>query len=255
MLARASSEKTRQWWEKYLKGVIPFQGIGIPEIRNIVASWREQTGLAQMPENDQLRVALALFEEAVAEDKLAGVLFLQYYLYDKFPCRELIGKYETLFSRNLIFDWNTCDWFCVRVLGPTIARYKEPAARAISSWRNATNVWQARSSVVPFVKVASEERYYPYIEAACTTLIRRDERFAKTAVGWLLRDVSKHNRGFVRVFMDNRIKHFSIESAKNAMKYFEKKEREQYLRLLKGAPPEPTENPGVRVDGIHLGIF
>jgi 3-methyladenine DNA glycosylase AlkD len=191
-----------------------------------------------MPKEDQLRLAFALFEERTAEDKLAGILFLQDYLYDKFPWRTLIGKYETLFLRNLIFDWNTCDWFCVRVLGPTIVTYKEPAARAIAAWRNATNLWQARSSVVPFVKVASDKRYYPYLEAACAILIQRDERFAKSAVGWLLHDISKHNRGFVVAFLDNHFKHFSIETAKNATKYFEKKEREQYLRLLKGASPQ-----------------
>jgi 3-methyladenine DNA glycosylase AlkD len=139
-LDRAASQKTRAWWERYLKYTIPFRGVGIPRIRDLLAAWRDETGIAKMPKEDQLRVALALFGERTAEDKLAGILFLQYYLYDKFPWRMLLGKYATLFSRNLIFDWNTCDWFCVRVLGPTIARHKEPAARAISSWRKAANL-------------------------------------------------------------------------------------------------------------------
>jgi 3-methyladenine DNA glycosylase AlkD len=83
--------------------------------------------------------------------------------------------------------------------------------------------------------MASDERYYPYIEAASATLIRREERFAKSAVGWILRDISKHNPGFVRAFMENHVKHFSLESLRNATKYFEKRERAQYLRLLNGA--------------------
>jgi 3-methyladenine DNA glycosylase AlkD len=89
--------------------------------------------------------------------------------------------------------------------------------------------------VVSFVKVASDERYYPYIEAASATLIRREERFAKSAVGWILRDISKHNRDFVVSFLDSHHKHFSIESVRNVTKYFEKRERAQYLRLLNGA--------------------
>jgi hypothetical protein len=37
---------------------------------------------------DQFALALRLFEEPMAEDKLAGVLFLQEYLYDRVPRRE-----------------------------------------------------------------------------------------------------------------------------------------------------------------------
>lgn len=32
-LEQAASPKTKDWWEKYLRNVIEFRGIGIPEIR------------------------------------------------------------------------------------------------------------------------------------------------------------------------------------------------------------------------------
>ncbi len=79
----------------------------------------------------------------------------------------------------MIFDWNICDWFCVRVLGATIKENGEQCARA--NWKDADYLWQARSSVVPFINLASESNYYPHIHEACTILIERKEHFSKTA--------------------------------------------------------------------------
>jgi 3-methyladenine DNA glycosylase AlkD len=142
-------------------------------------------------------------------------------------------KYEALYLDDLIFDWNTCDWFCVRVLSPTIAKNGIDCAKSISSWRTAENLWQARSLVVAFVKVASAQRYYPYIQKSCKVLIARQERFAKTSVGWILRDISKHDESFVKSFVEQHLKSFSIESLKNALKYMDQAEREKYVKMLK----------------------
>jgi 3-methyladenine DNA glycosylase AlkD len=48
-----------------------------------------------------------------------------------------------------------------------------------------------------------------------------DERFAKTAVGWILREISKHGEPWVRKEIADNIKDFSTESLKNATKYFQ----------------------------------
>jgi 3-methyladenine DNA glycosylase AlkD len=228
-----TTQKTKVWWEKYMKGVIQFRGVGIPEIRLLVAAWRDEYGIKDFSKADQLELALALLREPIAEDKLAGILYLQYYSYDQLDWEILLSKYETLYTDELIFDWNTCDWFCVRVLGPTIARNGLDCAKSISAWKTATNLWQARSSVVAFVKVASNQSYYPHIQASCHLLIQRQERFAKTSVGWILRDISKHDEQFVKLFVEQHLKYFSVESLRNTLKYLTREERERYVKMLK----------------------
>jgi 3-methyladenine DNA glycosylase AlkD len=121
------------------------------------------------------------------------------------------------------------------VLGATIKQNGEQCAKAITSWKDAKYLWQARSSVVPFVNLASESSYYPYIQEACVVLIGREERFSKTAVGWVLRDISKHDEQFVVSFVDNHLKSFSKESLSNALKYFDKEKKNEYLQELKKA--------------------
>ena len=224
-LQGVASPAKKEWWEKYLRHVIPFRGVGIPEIRKQLAIWREVSGVAEWAREDQLELALRLFEEPIAEDKLAGILLLQEYLYDKFPWQALLPRYEALFVEERIFDWNTCDWFCVRVLGPTIAQHGPACAQAIAAWGASDNLWQARSSVVAFVKVAAEQQYYPLICESCAVLIQREERFAKTAVGWILREISRHDQAVVQQFIAEHREHFSAEALRNAVKHLDQDEQ------------------------------
>jgi 3-methyladenine DNA glycosylase AlkD len=125
-LDAVASEKTKQHWEKYMKGVISFRGVGIPKNRELLAEWRKENGIDRWPLENQLDLALAFFNEPIAEDKLAGILYLQNFLYDKLPWQIMLEKYAEIYANGLIFDWNVCDWFCVRVLGPTIKANGEP---------------------------------------------------------------------------------------------------------------------------------
>ncbi len=228
-----ATEKTKLWWEKYMKQVIPFRGVGIPANRELLATWRIENGVDAWPLEEQLAIALAFFEEPMAEDKLAGILYLQNHLYDKLPWQMLIGQFERVYAKELIFDWNVCDWFCVRVLGPMIQVSGLACAQAIAGWHQANYLWQARSSVVPFVNLATDRQYYPIIQEACSTLINRDERFAKTAVGWILREISNHDKAFVTAFVEDNLTAFSKESLGNAIKYFDKDQKRAYLQKLK----------------------
>ena len=231
-LEAIASPKTKNWWENYMRHVIPFRGVGIPQIRERLEAWRAITGVADWSKADQLELALAFFACPIAEDKLAGTLFLQNYLYDQFPWQELLPRYAALFEAEQIFDWNICDWFCVRVLGPTIALHGLDCAQAIAAWHSADNLWQARASVVAFVPVTAETTYYTLIYTACATLIQREERFAKTAVGWILRDISKHDLPGMSAFVEQHLAHFSVEALKNASKYLDKTQQQQWVNHL-----------------------
>ena len=229
-LNKVASKKTRDWWERYIKHNTIFRGVGIPQIREEIKKWHKQEQIIKLPLEDQLNLALSFFAENHAEDKLAGVLLLQDYLYDKFDWKILIPKFENLFKNNYIYDWNVCDWFCVRVLGPMIKENGLPCAEAITKWNTSKNVWQARSSLVAFANYTKHSEYKLLMLGSCSKLIRREERFAKTAVGWILRELSKTDKKAVMAFIEKHARYFSKESLENGIKKLSLSEKEE-LRI------------------------
>lgn len=234
-LQEQADPKVKEWWQNYVKGSAPFRGVKMPVIRAALHSWYDQHISAALDIDQQMDLALAFFAERYSEDKLAGILFLSEILLPKRAIQRPrdIPRFSDLFTAGYIYDWNVCDWFCVKVLGLLIESGSKPWAEDISAWRESENLWLARSSLVPFTRVAAEENYYPLVKNSCRALIKRDERFAKTAVGWILRDISKHNQDFVYHVIDDNLVHFSAESLRNALKYSSKDEQKHYLGLLK----------------------
>lgn len=232
-LESLSDPKTARWWENYVKHDTRFRGVGIPKIREELKQWYQSEGIDTLELDDRLELALSFFDEDFAEDKLAGILFLQLYLYDRFDFAHLLEKFKPLFSQGLIYDWNVCDWFCVRVLGPMIKKNGNECAKMITEWNNASNVWQARCSVVAFAGLAGEGLYTGLILSSCKNLITREERFSKTAVGWILREMSKNEKETVVNFIETYAAYFSKESLENAVKYFPDQEKKKLRLLLK----------------------
>jgi 3-methyladenine DNA glycosylase AlkD len=243
-LKQYANPKTKAWWENYVKGSPPFLGVKMPMIRTVVHHWHKEWVDGQMTGLEQVTLALQLFDGEYTEEKLAGTLFLQEILLPSgaVEWRRDLDRFAALFTGGKIYDWNTCDWFCVKVLGPLIQENGLACAHHIAGWRQAENLWQARAALVAFVNLAGTDTYYPAIEASCQVLIRRPERFAKTAVGWILREVSKVDEPFVCQVITGNIRHFSAESLKNATKYFDREEQKHYREMLKQNRKENYEH-------------
>jgi len=244
-LIKNGDPKTKAWWENYVKGSAPILGVKMATVRSIVHDWHRAFVAGNLGSEQQVDLAMALFRGEYTEDKLAGTLFLQEILLpaDAVLCARESERFAELFTEGLIYDWNVCDWFCIKVLGPLIKKDGLGCAQTVSEWRNVENLWQARASLVAFVPVADKADYYPLVARSCQVVTRREERFAKTAVGWILRDISKHDRAFVEQVINENIRYFSRESLKNATKYFGKEEIAAYLLLMKDAQASQDNHP------------
>jgi 3-methyladenine DNA glycosylase AlkD len=233
ILDQNSNPKTKIWWEKHLLYEIPFRGVGIPQIRELLANWRIGNSLENWSIENQCRLAIAFFNGRYAEDKIAGILYLQNFIIKNVSWKVLLPSIEDLFDKKLIFDWNTNDWLCVRVLGPMLKLNGKDYAEAVASWRDSEYLWKARSSLVPFVYYNPKSEYYDLINPGCITLIKRKERFAKTAVGWILREIYKTDKDFTTQFVHEYLFYFTQETIRNALKYMDKVEKKKYLEKFK----------------------
>ncbi|MDX1615398.1 MAG: DNA alkylation repair protein [Candidatus Promineifilaceae bacterium] len=235
-LDNQAETKVKAWWERYLKGQARFRGVKTAAIRSELHDWLTAEALAERLSADgQKALALALIRQPDTEDKLAGMLYLQEVLIPDglvdWP-RDL-PRMAALFDDGFLADWNSCDWFCVRVLGPLAQREGPACARAIAAWRTADTLWQRRAAGVAFVNLAGDgEANFPgFVEMlldVCAATVRDPARFAQTGTGWVLRELAQAEPQRVMAFIEDNLAHFSSEGLRYAT---EKMATETKLRL------------------------
>ncbi|MDE0291427.1 MAG: DNA alkylation repair protein [Candidatus Dadabacteria bacterium] len=97
-----------------------------------------------------------------------------------------------MYDQEAFRDWSTTDWFCIRVLDPFIMKSENAVAREIGSWYKSRDLWQRRSSIVSFRGSAKKNKYLGIIKRNIASLVKEDERFIQTAIGWLISELSRH---------------------------------------------------------------
>jgi 3-methyladenine DNA glycosylase AlkD len=223
-LERLADPGTKAWWERYLKGVIPFRGVKMADIRQTLHSWLAEEEVTEgCSLEEQKALALALMQEPHTEDKLAGMLFFQEVLIPGGGVRweKDLPQFAALFRGGFLYDWNSVDWFCVRVLGPLIQREGRACAEGIAAWRFSENLWQRRASGVAFVNLAAagEENFPGFtalVLAICGATVQSQERFAQTGTGWVLRELSRAAPERVAAFIEENLSSFTSEGLRYA---------------------------------------
>ena len=217
-LSAQSIPEKKLWFEKYLRYAVKYRGVVTPRIKDILVSWRERHGLSSLKAAQQLRLVSELWRSKYAEDKFAATLYIQLFLLRALPQDDILDQAEQAFAERLFYDWSTVDWLCMRVLAP-LARRSQAAGHRILDWKEADYLWQARASLVPFASLPFMPQYREAALQACDLLIRREERFAKTAVGWFLRVLSRSDPDLVQEKLTAYRDHVTPEVVRNATKY------------------------------------
>lgn len=201
---------TREWWERYLKGALPFRGVkmaGIREVARLVAP-------EALSRPDPVGFALAQFKGRFSEDKIVGVLLLAEHLMYRLDAGA-VPRLAEPFERGWIDDWSTCDWYCVKVLGNLILRDRA-AAEPIAAWRLAESLWQRRAAAVAFVYLVPKGLHHELVLRVCESNVRDPERFMQTSVGWTLGEMRKSDPAAVDAFLAKHGKRMSSEARRRA---------------------------------------
>lgn len=196
LLDDAADERTRRYWERYLKGAVPFRGVPMAGVRAAVGRLWRQHGLADRSPGENFALAHHWFACAQAEDKLAAVLLIAEHL-----APALVLGHHVELARPLedghVADWGTCDWYANKALHAylTGGHDMELRARALAAWTAAPGLWQRRAGLVAFARVArTADRHFDGLVAlildACAANLVSAERFAHTGPGWVLRELS-----------------------------------------------------------------
>ena len=219
----AANPKTKAWFEKYLRYAVRYRGVPTPKIKQILDRWHKEQGLDQLTSTLQLEQITPLWGAEYAEDKFAAALYFQHFLVRKLAVGALLDALEEVLDAKYLYDWSTTDWVCMRVLRPTLLKAEDEGVkqipRRILAWCKEDYLWKARCSVVTFAVTHRLTHYHARVLKACDALIKREERFAKTAVGWFLREYSRYDAMAVRGKLQQYGDLATTEVRRNALKY------------------------------------
>ena len=224
LLAEHADSERRAWWERYLKGEARFRGVQMADTRAAVQTLVVRYGIAEADARTFLEVAGSCFRRPDSEDKIAGALLLAEHGLDTLTI-EHVGDLAAPLAADLLADWNTCDWYCVKVVGPFVAAGSdlEARARVVADWRQAPGLWQRRAAAVAFVGLAAApaEPFDGFVELMleiCRTNTADPTRWSQTSVGWLLRELAHARPEQVLEFLEQHDE-LSTEARRNARKH------------------------------------
>ncbi len=190
-LAELSDERTKAWFESYLKGMATYRGVRTPTVTRELKAWLVQSGASSLPAGRQLNLCRKLVQSEYCEDKFAAFIWIQTRLIDELAIDDLLGEAQLWLESGWLSDWSTNDWFSVRVMQPAFVRHGLAVRRRLEWWASEEDVWRRRASIVPFRAVVDDERYHPSLRRLTAKLVTDERRFVQTALGWVLADLSK----------------------------------------------------------------
>ncbi len=237
-LGRESTTQARAFWTRYLKGGGNFHGVPMAKVRVCVRAWWAEHGLDVHPASVGKRVAIALIEQSMVEEKLAGILVLQDLLGSHLRATD-VPAFARLFAAGHLAEWNVVDWFIMKVLVTLLDRPqgRRDVVRAIAQWRLGETVWQRRAACLAFIKLApqGDAAVVDNVLAICSTVVWSIERHDQTAVGCVLRELARAEPERVEAFLRRHALLMSKEGIRHATAKFPAAKRAELLAHHKRA--------------------
>lgn len=238
----------------YFKHVCQFYGVKTPAVEVI---FKEHIG-ARLSAPVACETARALLATNYHEMKQLGVLTLwenKKVVTATAPARrQVLDCMEAAYDAGHVADWATSDGVCGRVLAEVIKADHADAGvlDRVCGWRTSDNIWKRRSAAVAFVKLAAPSwGLHDRIVGVCSDAVRHPERFVQLGVGWVLRELSLHDRPRVMAFLRDHAAHISREGLRYAIEKMGAADRAEMLAYRPGVAAAAAG--GAAVGGVAAG--
>lgn len=235
-LEKESNIQTKRWFDNYLRGKISFRGLKTPQVRDLLIKFIQKNHLIESTEEKQIDFAFGLISKKKAEDKYAGIIYIQKHLLKKVDPNKLLDHIQRAFENGHFFEWSATDWLCTRVLCVMLKKNKEQLVEKISNWRLSSDLWQRRASIVAFLKCVDDGSLNSITESIISTLVQEKERFIQTGIGWFIASLSKKRPQHAELLVEKYFNQLSKEVIQRHTKHLVKhkeyinRKRKQYIK-------------------------
>lgn len=206
----ARNEKNARPMEAYMKNQFPFLGIKTPEVRALAKDFLKERKKDKKIDWPFIWKCYGLPER---EFQYLGLAYLGAVVNLLTPGdKDALEKLITTKSW-----WDTVDVIDAHV-GDLCLRYPELKETVIAKWMVSQNIWLKRVSI-DFQLRYKEKTDTDILSRAILTNTGTKEFFVNKAIGWSLREYSKTNPDWVRLFIDTHRDRLSALSIKEGSKY------------------------------------
>ena len=218
---RAINEK------RYLKSEIQHYGVTVPEIRKMTRRFaREREDFSKSVLID---LTLELWDRDVYElRKLAvNILAAKVALLDV----DDSGFLERLLRRS--FTWALIDDLSFNVVAPVLNGMDDPAS-VRGRWAEDEDFWVRRTAMLALLpRLRRGTEGWDEFTSYADTMLEEKEFFIQKAIGWILREVSKHSPDLVAEWLQPRARTASSVTMREAVKYLPEQQKTQLNELRK----------------------
>jgi 3-methyladenine DNA glycosylase AlkD len=196
--------------EAYMKHKFRFYGITSTERASIFKAFNAMCEIPQSP--ILIEVLEQLFHSEYRE--------LHYWAMDLAVKTKIYTLEESLpcFEKMIITNswWDTVDLIASKLIGRYFLQFPKYKKQYAYLWNKSTNIWLIRTSILFQLKY-KENIDYDLLSELIENNAHQKEFFIKKAIGWILREISKHNPQFVHQTLANTT--LQALSVKEASKY------------------------------------
>ena len=218
---RAINEK------RYLKSVIDHYGVSVPEIRKLARSFaRDHKDLSKY---ELARLTLEMWDREVYELRKLAVNVLAAKV-------SLLNIQDLEFLESLLrrsYTWALIDDMSFNVVAPLLNGI-DNSASIRARWAQDEDFWVRRTAMLALLPglrrgIDGWDEFTLYADEMLT----EQEFFIRKAIGWVLREVSKHSPGLVAEWLKPRAAIASSVTMREAIKYLPERHKAQLNELRK----------------------
>lgn len=194
-----------------------FIGVTVPQTRIIVKSYRD------MPLSD----VKVLLKNPIHECRLAALLILvdQYKRGDKKQKKKIVDMYMN--NAKFINNWDLVDGSADKILGSWLDEIDD--ASLLNELASSDHLWKQRIAMIATFHFIRKKQFSHTLRVA-KILINHPHDLIHKAVGWMLREVGKRDRGAEEQFLKKHYKTMPRTMLRYAIESFEEPKRMAYLK-------------------------
>ena len=190
---KADKEKAK-WMQAYMLNQFPFFGLQTPERRKLCKDHYRQYPVKDLKELEAIVKECFQLEER--EFQYFGVELFSFHKQLWKPSSVKLMEY-CLLQKSW---WDSVDHIASEWLRPYFKLFPEQIEPITSKWNQSKNIWLQRSSIL-FQKAYKKETDTARLSKYILNCKHSKESFIQKAIGWALREYSKTDPKWVKVFV------------------------------------------------------